>query len=88
MPIIQSAKKALRSSARKRVSNDRRKKAVSIAMKTYKKFIADNKLKEAKAFLPQLQQALDKAAKRGIFKANTVGRKKSRLVKNLKKVSK
>ncbi len=87
MPIIQSAKKALRGSARKRVTNDRRKKAVSIAVKTYKKLIIENKLKEAKAFMPTLQKAIDKGSKRGIFKANTGSRKLSRLSKVLKKTA-
>jgi len=87
MPIIQSAKKALRGSARKRVMNDRRKKAVSIAVKTYKKLIVENKLSEAKAFMPNLQKAIDKGSKRGIFKANTGSRKLSRFSKVLKKAS-
>jgi len=87
MPIIQSAKKALRSSKRKKVMNDRRKKAVSKALKTYKKLIAENKVKEAKEFFPQVQKALDKATKRGILKTNASSRKKARLVKALKKIS-
>lgn len=79
MPITKSAKKALRNSKNKRVFNLKRKDEMQKAIKNYKKLILAKKTKEAEALLPRLQQAIDKAAKKGIIKKNTASRKKSRL---------
>lgn len=81
MPITSSAKKALRSSKKKRVFNLRRKNDMQGVIKEYKKLVTAKKSEEAKKLLPKLQQAIDKAAKRGIIKKNTASRKKSRLLK-------
>ncbi len=88
MPIIKSAKKALRGSKRKHVFNLRRNKAMSETVKGMKKLVAGKDKKEAEALLPKMYQAIDKAAKRGIIKKNTAARKKSRLVKAIKKIVK
>lgn len=85
MPIIKSAKKALRASKRKKVYNDRRKDALKEAVKEVKKLIAEKKIKEAEAAIAKAYQAIDKGAKRGVIKKNTAARKKSRLVKAIKK---
>lgn len=81
MPIIKSAKKALRGSETKKVYNDRRAKAMKLAIKGVKKLSGA----EAKTELAKAYQAIDKAAKRGIIKPNTAARKKSRLAKSIKK---
>jgi len=81
MPIIKSAKKALRGSKAKKVFNDRRSKAMKLAIKGVKKLTGAS----AKAELAKAYQAIDKAAKRGIIKKNTAARKKSRLAKLIKK---
>jgi small subunit ribosomal protein S20 len=80
MPITKSAKKALRSSKRKKIYNDRRRDALKSAVKEVKKLVADKKIVEAEAALAKVYQAVDKAAKRGVIKKNTAARKKSRLV--------
>jgi len=85
MPIIKSAKKALRGSKRKQVFNIRRTKAMKDAVKEVKKLISEKKTSEAEKLLPKMYQAIDKAAKRGVIKKNTADRKKSRLVKMIKK---
>ena len=87
MPIIKSAKKALRSSARKRVYNVRRQKNVDSTVKDVKKLITGNKKEEAKKALSLAYQALDKAAKAGTIKKGAADRKKSRLSALLKKSS-
>ena len=87
MPIIKSAKKALRGSQRKKVYNDRRNKAMKGAIKVVKKLIIDKKPKDALSELKAAYKAIDKAAKRGIIKKNTAARKKSRLAKAVKKNS-
>lgn len=87
MPIIKSAKKALRGSKAKKVFNDRRNKAMKLAVKSVKKLALDKKSKEALAKLAEVYQVIDKAAKRGIIKKNTAARKKSRLAKLIKKTA-
>ncbi len=78
MPNLQNAKKALRVAARKRVLNDRRRRAMKVAVKSVKVSSAAEDL--SKAF-----QAIDKAAKRGVIKKNAASRKKSRLSKAVAK---
>ena len=88
MAIIKSAKKAIRSSARKRVFNIRTKSTLHDTVKKYRKLVASKSVKEAEAMIPKVYEALDKAAKRGVIKKNTATRMKSRLVQALKKVAK
>ncbi|MBI2618280.1 30S ribosomal protein S20 [Candidatus Kaiserbacteria bacterium] len=82
-----SAKKALRSSLKKRVFNVRRKRAMRDAVKDIGVLIAQKKKKEAEALLPQAYSAIDKAQKRGVMKKNTAARKKSRLVVRIRRIS-
>ncbi|MBI1754802.1 30S ribosomal protein S20 [Candidatus Azambacteria bacterium] len=88
MPITSSAKKALRQSARKRVQNVRYLNKIRILAKEIKKLAGQAKTQDAKALLPKLYQALDKAAKENTIKKNTASRQKSRITKLLNKVSK
>jgi small subunit ribosomal protein S20 len=78
MAITKSAKKAHRASLRRRVFNVRRKRALVSSVKDAKKATSAESLSKA-------YQAIDKAAKRGIIKKNTAARKKSRLVKALRR---
>jgi len=87
MPIIESAKKQLRASKRRRVNNLKRKDAINSVLKEFKKLVLDKKVKEAKALISKAQQALDKAVKTNLIKKNTASRKKSRLAKMIKKIS-
>ena len=79
MPIIKSAKKALRSSKRKKNFNLAKKEQINKAIKQLKKLITEKKLKEAKEFMPKVQKILDKSVKTGLIKLNKASRKKSRL---------
>lgn len=85
MPITQSAKKALRGSQKKRSFNLRHKDDVSKAVKKFKKLVLAKDIKGAEKMFPEVQKALDKATKTGLWKKNTAGRKKSRLVKMISK---
>jgi len=87
MPIIKSAKKALRGSLRKREFNLRLKSNILQSTKKLKKFVAEKKAKEAKEAFVSVQKALDKAAKKGYIKKNAASRKKSRLVAMIKKIT-
>ena len=86
MAITSSAKKALRASKRKRVFNLRRQTAIETSLRQFKRLIAAKKASEAKTLMPTLYKALDKAAKTGVIKANTAARRKSRLMKAIRKI--
>lgn len=86
MAITSSAKKALRAGAQKRIYNLRTKAAIDTPMKKFRKLISEKKAKEAKALIPALYKALDKAAKRKFIKHNTAARHKSRIMVALKKL--
>jgi len=88
MPVIKSAKKALRGSERKRIFNLRRKRTMKEAVKTVNKLVSDKKTKEANEKLPEAYKAIDKAVKRGVVKKNTAARKKSVLARAIKNISK
>jgi len=86
MAITSSAKKALRAGEKKRVFNLRTKAAIDTPLKQFRKLVADKKVKEAKALIPTLYKALDKAAKRNFIKKNTASRYKSRIMAAAKKL--
>jgi len=56
-------------------------------VKNIKKSLTAGKGDEAKKMLPAAYKAIDKAAKRGVIKANTAARKKSRLSLAIKKAT-
>ena len=85
MAITSSAKKAIRSSARKHVFNVRRKGALSDATKSLTKALAAKDVKGAEKLLPAAYAAIDKARKRGVIKGNTADRKKARLAASIKR---
>jgi small subunit ribosomal protein S20 len=88
MAITRGAKKAIRSSERKRVFNIRRKVVLHDVVKDFKTHIVKGTTKEAEALIPTLYKAIDKAKKRGVISKNTASRKKSRLIAQLRKVEK
>ena len=79
MAITSSAKKVIRSSAKKRVFNLRRKEALGEATKSLLKALAAKDVATAEKLLPTAYKTIDKAMKRGVIKGNTAARKKSRL---------
>lgn len=85
MAITSSAKKAIRSAARKRIFNLRRKVTLTSTTKSLTKALAAKDLAAAEKLLPAAYQAIDKAMKRGVIKSNTAARKKSRLALALRK---
>jgi len=87
MSITRGAKKAHRSSLRKKEVNLERKDKVERAIKSLKKFIAAKNKKEAQVSLRSVQSLLDKAVKSNTLKKNTAARKKSRLSRLVKELS-
>ena len=70
-------------SAHKRVFNLRRSKVMKDSIKEVRQLVVAGKASEATTLLSKAYQAIDKAAKRGVIKANAAARKKSRLAKSL-----
>ena len=85
MAITSSAKKAIRSSAKKHVFNLRRKDALRDNVKSLMKMLVAKDVAAAEKMLPSAYAAIDKAKKRGVIKANTAARKKSRLALSITK---
>jgi small subunit ribosomal protein S20 len=85
MAITSSAKKAIRSSAKKHVFNLRRKGALTDATKSLTKALIAKDIAGAEKLLPAAYAAIDKACKRGVIKSNTADRKKSRLAAAIKR---
>jgi len=84
MPIIKSAKKALRQSIKRKERNLSKKKDVKTLEKKFLRAIKEGKLDEAKTIFPKMQKSLDKAAKTNVLHKNTAARIKSRLAEKLK----
>ena len=84
MPIIKSAKKALRQNIRRRKVNVKRKIALKTVVKQYKKLVASGEKDKAKEYLSTVYKKFDKTAKIKLIKKNKASRMKSRLSKMLK----
>ncbi|MFA6585958.1 MAG: 30S ribosomal protein S20 [Candidatus Paceibacterota bacterium] len=78
MPIIKSAKKAIRGSLRKKAFNDRQKRAMKDVIKKIEKTVKTDKA-GAEKLLSSAFAIIDKGAKKGVIKKNNAARKKSRL---------
>jgi len=85
MPITQSAKKALRSSKRKRAFNIAKKESLNKVIKEIKKLVVEKKTKEALALMPKVQKIIDKSVKTKLLKKNTGARRKSRISAMIKR---
>ncbi len=84
MAIIKSAKKAIRTAARRKVFNDRRRRALREALKKIDTLRKLGSYAEAVKFLPLAYKAIDKAAKRGVIEPNTAARRKARVARMAK----
>ncbi|MDD3693952.1 MAG: 30S ribosomal protein S20 [Candidatus Pacebacteria bacterium] len=87
MPIIKAQKKSVRQTAKRRIFNDRRRRAMRESIKSLKELVATGNKKEAQAMIPTVYQAIDKAVKRGVIKFNTGSRKKSQASKIVKEIA-
>lgn len=81
MPIIKSAKKALRQNIVRRARNAKVKEGVRALAKKLTKIVAAKNAEEIKKTLILAIKAVDKAAKNHIIPKNTASRKKSFLAK-------
>ena len=88
MANIKSAKKRIKVSARRHKENRNKKAELATAIKKFRSLVENNKLDEAKLFLPEIFSLIDSARSHGRLHASNASRKKSRLSKMLEKAAK
>ncbi len=74
MPIIKSAKKAMRQAEKRTANNQQIKKSIKTAFKAFKDAPTAENMAKA-------QSEYDKAVKKGLMKKNTASRRKASLAK-------
>lgn len=84
MPRIKAAKKALRQSRKRGLKNRAQKRGVYEAIKELERLVKAGQKEDAQKKLPEVQSAIDRAAKHHLFHRNKAARKKSQLAKLLK----
>ncbi len=84
MPNTKSAKKAMRSSEKKRDFNLIRKFKIKNSLKELRKAISNNS-QDLQQNLSRVFSSIDKAVKGNLLHKNTAARKKSRVVAMIKK---
>lgn len=87
MPQTDSARKALRSSARKRGVNDRWRRKVKEALSAVRNAVREKNKQTAEIAFTAAQKLLDRAARRNIIPPNKAARKKSRLQQAISKLA-
>ena len=87
MPQLSAGKKALRSSAKRRVVNDIWRRKMRTAMKALREALTAKDSKLAMLELVKAESILDRAARRNIIHPNKAARKKSRLRNAVKAVA-
>ena len=83
MPNIKSAIRRVKKTKTQTKINRIRKSKYKAAIKEMQGYIASNKIKEAKKFLPKFHSQLMKVAKTGIVNKKTASRKISRITKKI-----
>jgi small subunit ribosomal protein S20 len=78
-----SALKAHRQSTGRKTRNRSNSSTFRTALKIYTKKLADGKIEEAKAGLPQIYSEIDSAVDKGVLSKNAASRHKSRLSRHL-----
>ena len=79
MPNMKNAKKAVKTSSKKKVNNNNYKASMKTAIKNVEKAIAAKDVEKANEALKIAIKKIDKAASAGVITANYVARTKSRL---------
>ena len=84
MPNTKSSIRRVKRTSLQTSVNRIRKSKYKSAVKQMSNYIATNKIKEAKAFLPKFHSQLMKIAKTGVIRKETASRKISRFTKKIK----
>ena len=87
MPNLKNAKKALKQSEVRRVRNANVKGHIDTMRRSFRKLLEAGKIEDAQKLVRELDQAMDKAVTKHVFKANTAARVKSRSMIALNKAA-
>ncbi len=87
MPVTKTTKRRPKQNERKRAINKKRTLAMRRLIKEANVLIAAKDTEAVEKMMPQIYKAIDKAAKKGVIKKNTAARKKSRMMKKIKKTN-
>lgn len=87
MPNLRNAKKALKQSDVRRVRNANVKGHIDTMRRSFRKLLEAGKIEDAQKLVRELDQAMDKAVTKHVFKANTAARVKSRAMLALNKAA-
>ncbi len=88
MPIKRSAYKELRKAKRRHAANLEKNSKLKTSIKKFEKLLEDKKTDEAKAYFNTIVSIIDKASAKGILHKNNASRRKMRLAKRLRLLSK
>ena len=83
MPIIESAKKRVRTAKKKEEVNREWKDMLKDAIKNFEEIIEAGNIEEAEEQIKETKSIIDKAANKNIIHKNKAARKKSQLEKKL-----
>lgn len=83
MPVIESAKKQMRQSLKKRARNTPVRSELKSVFKKALLLLKEGKVEEAEKFMAKAYSVIDTAAKKNLIHKNNAARKKSRLAKTL-----
>ena len=86
MPIIKSAIKRMRQTAKRKLRNQQTKRSFRGEIKILNSYIQAKDTKKASESLKKVQAELDKAVKKNILKKNTAARKMSQLTAKVKAI--
>ena len=86
MPNIDSAKKYMRVSAKKKTNNDAWRSKLANLERKFHKALKDKNKSDAEKIAIELQKTLDKSARVNVVHKNKASRSKSRFVKALNKI--
>ena len=86
MPNIKSAKKRVKTDAKKKVANKNNASSMRTAIKKVRAEIKNENKEVAKAKFNEANKKIDKAVKAGIIKKNTAARNKSKLMKAINNI--
>jgi ribosomal protein S20 len=86
MPNIKSAKKRVKTDAKKKVANKNNASSMRTAIKKVKAEIKNENKELATAKFNEANKKIDKAVKAGVIKKNTAARNKSKLMKAINNI--
>lgn len=87
MPVTTSAKKRVRQNVKKSLQNTAFKSKLRTFHRKLLRAVADNKKEDSQSLLREVVSLYDKGVKKGIYRAGTAAREKSRLTKRVNELS-